>query len=301
MLRRQTSRRQTRRVRMGLVGAVVIATAAGLGLGSMVSAGLIPGSGPGLVRSDCYVELNVQGIDNPGPDVRGGRVVSCTDGDPCDTDGECGNGSCTLSIAVCINQTDPNLAACHPPTGLQKLFVSPRLPAAAVPGSLDGSACGSFVAVPVTQNRMVRFNANATAAKGTSPLTDRDTYVLKCLPRTTPCPTTSTTTTTTSSTTTTTICPNTCLNGGTLNPDCSCTCPSGYESLNGGCFRIATDLSFDCGSGGCNAVARNVDGSGNFLCMLTGGPPCFSSTSQCPLGSACQLGFQECFDQCTSP
>src|SRR6516165_2924123 len=145
-------RRQTRVVRMGLVGVVVIATAAGVG--SMVWAGLIPGSGPGLVRSDCYVELSVQGIDNPGPDVRSGRVVLCTVGDPCDTDGECGNGSCTLSVAVCVNQTDPNLSACHPPAGLKKLFVSPKL-ADAVPDSLDGSACGSFVALPVKQSARV--------------------------------------------------------------------------------------------------------------------------------------------------
>src|SRR5262247_2698450 len=168
-----------------------------------VTAGLIPGSGPGLVRSDCYVELKVVGIDSPGPDVRGGRVVSCTDGDPCDTDGECGNGSCTFSVAVCINQTGPNLPACHPPTGLRKLFVNPANLAGAVPGSLDGPACGSFVAIPLplnngTQPAMVRLSANATAANGTSPRRDRDTYVLECLPRTTPCPTTSTTTTTTS-------------------------------------------------------------------------------------------------------
>src|SRR5215475_15857895 len=155
MLRRQ----RRRRMRMGLVGVVVVGTV--VGVGSMVSAGLIPGSGPGPVRSDCYVELNVVGIDNPGPDVRDGRVVSCTDGDPCDTDGECGNGSCTFSVAVCINQTDPNLPACHPPTGLQKLFVNPANLAGAVPGSLDGPACGSFVPIPLplkggTQPAMVR-------------------------------------------------------------------------------------------------------------------------------------------------
>src|SRR5262249_46445571 len=171
-------------------------------------AGLIPGGGP--VRSDCYVELKVVGIDNPGPDVRSGRVVSCADGDPCDIDGECGNGSCPFGVAVCINQTDPNLPACHAPTGLQKLFVNPPKLAGAVPGSLDGSACGSFGAIPLplkngTQPAMVqvRLSANATAAKGTSPRRDRDTFVLKCLPRTTPCPTTSTTTTSTSTSTTT--------------------------------------------------------------------------------------------------
>src|SRR5262249_31859947 len=257
------------------------------------------------------------------------------------------NGSCTFSVAACINQTDPNLSACQPPTGLQKLFVNPPKLAGAVPGSLDGPACGSFVAIPLplnngTQPAMVRLSANATAANGTSPRRDRDTYVLECLPRTTPCPTTSTTTTTTSSTTTlpscgqhavsgitscgcsncsisacaggftfadnvtcaqvqsrgcagggagcvaicsadcsdcttghpcmgptttttsttttstsstttTTICPNTCLNGGTLNPDCSCTCPSGYDSVHGGCFQVNNSMG-NCGSS-CDAGA----------------------------------------------
>jgi hypothetical protein len=96
-------------------------------------------------------------------------------------------------------------------------------------------------------------------------------------------------------------CPNSCLNGGTLNPDCSCTCPSGYESLNGGCFRIATDLSFDCGSSGCNAVAGSVDGSGNFLCVFRSGGPACTATNQCPSGNACQVIVDECLTQCTSP
>src|SRR5262249_54918327 len=143
----------------------------------------------------------------------------------------------------------------------------------------------------------VRLSANATAAQGTSPRRDRDTFVLKCLPRTTPCPTTSTTTTTTSttttsttttttsSTTTTTICPNTCLNGGTLNPDCSCTCPSGYDSVNGGCFQINNSHGA-CGSS-CDDTIGSVDGSGNFLCVTLIGFSCISSSSECPLGSAC--------------
>jgi hypothetical protein len=96
------------------------------------------------------------------------------------------------------------------------------------------------------------------------------------------------------------LCPNTCLNGGTLNPDCSCTCPAGYESLNGGCFRIRPALIFDCG-GGCNNVSGSVDGSGNFLCMGIPGAAC-ATTSECPLGSACQVSdFQACLPQCTSP
>jgi hypothetical protein len=220
-----------------------------------VPAGLIPGSGPGLARSDCYVELKVVGIDFPGPDVSGGRVVSCTDGDPCDTDGECGNGSCTFSVAVCINQTDPNLPACQPPTGLQKLFVNPPKLAGAVPGSLDGPACGSFVAIPLplmngTQPAKVLLSANATAAQGTSPRTDRDTYVLKCLPRTTPCPTTSTTTTTTSTTTTTTLC----------MPDCGGrTC--GDDGCGGSCGDVCTTPGQVCG---------NIQGDGQACCFPPG-------------------------------
>jgi hypothetical protein len=97
-------------------------------------------------------------------------------------------------------------------------------------------------------------------------------------------------------------CPNTCLNGGTRNADCSCTCPSGYESLNGGCFRIGPGLDPNfCGPGGCSHLAGSIDGSGNFLCVFnTPDPPC-SSTSDCPLGSACFLGGDlGCVQQCTS-
>src|SRR5262249_26471549 len=150
-------------------------------------------------KTDCLVELNVEGIDSPGPNVNGGRVVSCTDGDPCDTDGVCGNNSCRLRVAVCINQEDPNLPTCNPPTRLQKLHVNSKL-ADAVPSSREGSACGTFVDVPIASNKkrgMVRLSANATAPKGTNPRRDRDTFVLKCLARSTPCPTGPTTTTTT--------------------------------------------------------------------------------------------------------
>src|SRR5262249_53896373 len=105
-----------------------------------VLAGLIPGSGTDLARSDCLVELNVQGVDSHGSNVSGGRVVSCVDGDPCDTDGVCGDNACTFRVAVCIDQQDPNLPTCHPPTHLEKLHVNSKLP---VPSTLQGSACGA--------------------------------------------------------------------------------------------------------------------------------------------------------------
>jgi len=191
-------RTQTTPAKLGL--AALLAVVAAVGLGSLVLAGLIPGSGTGLAKSDCLVELNVQGIDSPGSSVSGGRIVSCIDGDPCDTDGVCGNSACTFRVAVCINQQDPNLPTCHPPTRLQKLHVNPRLAGAAPNSPFQGSVCGSFVDVPIRSDKkrgMLRLGVNATAPKGTSPRRDRDTFVLKCLPRTTPCPPQNATTTTT--------------------------------------------------------------------------------------------------------
>jgi hypothetical protein len=290
-------------------------------------AGLIPGGGP--VRSDCYVELKVVGIDNPGPDVRSGRVVSCTDGDPCDIDGECGNGSCTFGVAVCINQTDPNLPACHPPTGLQKLFVNPSKLAGAVPGSLDGSACGSFVAIPLPLKNgaqpamvQVRLSANATAAKGTSPRRDRDTFVLKCLPRTTPCPATSTTTTTSTTTITTTtapcpsnalLCSGQCLcqtNGCPVSPvncaNCSGflrVCPSGSTCEN----TPFTGSNCVVPPAHCTAALAGTTLCGGSspsdccLCGLTveGTPGCFASRAAgCPAGPSCPSATQG--NQCTA-
>jgi plastocyanin len=164
--------------------AIVVVVA--LVIPALVSAGLIPGGGP--KRTDCYVEASVQGIDSPGPQVKSNRIVLCTDGDPCDTDGVC-NDSCTLRVAVCVDQKDPNLTACTPPSSLQKLKLNAKLEPSR-PASLSGSACGSFVdlTVPVRTKGgkkrpgMLALSANATAAKGTKPARDRDKYVLQCLP-----------------------------------------------------------------------------------------------------------------------
>ena len=176
-------RHSIRVLRIGIAAAVVTA-----GLGSWVFAELVPGSGPNLAKSDCYVELNVEGVSPS--DIKSGRVVTCHEGDPCDTDGKI-NDVCTFKVAVCIDQT--NLPACHAPKGLDKLKVSQPI-RAAVLSSLTGSACGSFVDVPVKLHHgahngkrtgMVRLQANATA-KGSTPRGDRDTFVLECLPSSTP-------------------------------------------------------------------------------------------------------------------
>ena len=181
--------------------AVVAAATAIAGAGSLVSAGLIPGGGP--KKSDCYVELSVQNVDSPGLDVKGNRTVRCVEGDACDSDGACGNGSCTFRVAVCIDQHDPNLPQCTPAGSLRKPPKVNGKIAGAVPASLTGSACGTFVdvTVPLKKNGkgagMVALPANATAEKGTNPARDRDKYVLQCLPRSAPCAGASPTTTTT--------------------------------------------------------------------------------------------------------
>ena len=159
-----------------------------LGAVSVALAGLIPGGGP--QRSDCYVELSVQGVDNPGSQVSNSRIVRCTDGDICDADGVCGNDSCTLRVAVCIGQNDPNLLTCKPAPALRRLSANNRL-RSALPTTLDGSACGAFVDLPVSVRvrrngrklpGMVALPANATAERPTNPARDRDKYVLQCLP-----------------------------------------------------------------------------------------------------------------------
>jgi len=254
-------RRQMMKVKIGFAALIGVAA-----LGSWVLAGLIPGGG---TKSDCLVELKVQGVDNPGSNVRAGRVVGCIDGDPCDTDGMCGNNACTFRVAVCIDQQDPNLPTCHPPTRLQKLHVNSRL-AGAVP-SLEGSACGSFVDLTIrsdTKRGMLRLPANATAPKGIKPRRDRDTFILTCMPRTTPCPTGSTTTTTTTpgggGSTTTTV-----------------------QGIAMGCTFEHGECTGSCGPGSkCGAAA----GTGSCECRSTS---CGNAdTPQC--SGACPSASQAC-------
>lgn len=174
-----------RQRRKALVAAML---AAAIGGAWAAWAGLVPGGGP--QRSDCYVELQVDGVDVPGPQVRSNRVVDCTDGDACDADATCGNDQCVFHVAVCINQRDANLGACTPPAALRRLAANSRI-TSAFPNTLDGSACGSFLdlTVPVKVKRngrkqpgMLVLPANATAERGTNPARDRDKYVLRCLP-----------------------------------------------------------------------------------------------------------------------
>ncbi len=76
----------------------------------------IPGGGS--ARSDCGAEWEVANPTNT-PFTRHGLVnrdQTCADGDPnCDAD-RTADGTCGFRVAVCLNQSDPNLPACTPGT-----------------------------------------------------------------------------------------------------------------------------------------------------------------------------------------
>lgn len=154
---------------------------------TLAGAGLVPGGGPS--KSDCYSELNVQGVDASG--VTNDKKITCKDGDPCDA-GPCGDNSCTFKVELCWNQT--NVSGCTAPASLDSIVVKKL--AATVPSDLSGSSCtGSFVDLTVAtkKNGKKPGKANvktlAKAPKGTKPHADADAYQFVCTPRpsTEPC------------------------------------------------------------------------------------------------------------------
>jgi hypothetical protein len=188
------------------------ATAVGammLAIGSPAFAGLIPGGGN--PASDCYIELDVQGIENGTDAVKKNRKVTCVDGDPCDT-GPCGDGVCDLKVALCLSQSDPNVPACTPPPALESVLLRGQLAAAvATPTQRDmsGPMRTDFVdfAVAAHGRRPGRLNVrfSARAPDGVEPAVDSDWIKLVCVPRRfDDCPLGSVTTSTTIVPTTTT-------------------------------------------------------------------------------------------------
>jgi plastocyanin len=218
---RLRDRRMAFRVRLAAAAGLMVGVA---GMGSLAWGGFIPGGGSD--RSDCYTQLYVAGIDSPGPQVRRERIVSCTDGDPCDLGRGalpfpygggpgCGNNRCEFLVAFCVGQTNPALPACTPsPLRFTQLHVR-RL---GVPGrdfepdyiprrsllntafpweKRSGPSCGSPIGMTV-EGRVTKdgrkfpgrleISVAAVALGGASPARDRDTFILECLPRTTPCP-----------------------------------------------------------------------------------------------------------------
>ena len=174
------------------------ACAVGVLVAALAVAGLIPG-GDGPTKSDCYAELSVAGIDNPSIRVKANKQVLITDGDVGDN-GPCGDLKCTVNVGVCINQRDPNLPDCTPPSSLDQLKVKGAFNIT-VPALLDGSACGAFVTrdikAKVKRNKdgtvksakpgKAKITIMAKGPKGTKPRTDEDIVTIVCVPRTVAC------------------------------------------------------------------------------------------------------------------
>jgi hypothetical protein len=141
-------------------------------------------------KSDCYVVEDLQGkhsLKNP-------KTLECADGDPsCDMDGKC-NNVCALKVRLCINSA--TVPGCTPPSQLTTLkFKSHPATFTLNTPQLMGAQCGAFkdVNLPVKVNKngkkstgVFKVTASAKAPKGTKPPTDKDTYVMKCVPGCTP-------------------------------------------------------------------------------------------------------------------
>src|SRR5262245_20997676 len=196
------------------IAAALVAT---LALATDAVATIVPGSGG--ATSNCYAVLDVEGTKAP----TSPGMLTCEDGDAtCDLDGQC-NDECLFGLRICINQ--PVREGCTPPSALTSVrarFKPARIqlrPPTVLQGNVCSTALGSMVAVRVRPNGrkapgQLRAKILARAVSGPRPRIDGDTYLIKCLPRVGPCPTTTTTstsstmipsTTTTAPTTSTTV------------------------------------------------------------------------------------------------
>src|SRR4029077_11592868 len=165
----------------GTSGRGFLAAGIALLLVTRAAAGLIPGGG--TLRSDCYVEFDVQGASVL-------KTVTCTDGDPsCDNDGQC-DGTCSFSVALCPNQTDSSVPSCTPSSLTAQTIVNGAT-LNPVP-DLAGSTCGAAANVSVstrkggTKKGKKTIHVKATATSG-KPKKDTDKLILICLPRTGTC------------------------------------------------------------------------------------------------------------------
>src|SRR5262249_25619563 len=152
--------------------------------------------------------------------VRGASILGWAGGDRrWDLERLC-NDQCLFGLRVCINQ--PGSAECTSPAALDRLRLRYRPPNVTLrpPAVLRGPVCSDEVeaGVAIVQVRQpkvacigdvcsgkkrpghARATASATAVSGTKPRFDRDTYILRCLPRIPSCPATTTTTSMTSTT-----------------------------------------------------------------------------------------------------
>lgn len=266
----------------------------------VAGAGLISG---GTGKSDCYVGIDVAGVENGTSSVEGNRKILCVDGDACDT-GACGDGACAMSVAVCWNQVDPRVPACNPPAGVDRLTVKKSI-APSLPPILQGDGCSPPAAVTVKTTKngrkpgRLKITATAKAPKGTKPSKDRDTFILECRPRIGACPVVTTTTTTTTSTnppaTTTTQPPPTTVPSTSTTVPTTTIATTTTTTLPSLCAGGEANGSLDQGEE-CDSVLTPTVGCSPrcTCCGPVGGSCTCTSNADCGTSGLCQSGL--CID-----
>jgi hypothetical protein len=182
---------QLRESRPGSIVAALLALGLTLGPVAPSFAGLIPGSGKGAARNDCYNEFDVAGVDTTA------STVQCAEGSPgCDQDG-LPNDVCDFKVALCPNQTDPNVPGCTPAPPLTSLKIKSvggpgkvkiiTLPPA--PADLSGTTCGTAVDILVPlkvlhngKKKARRAILIVKAKSSGTPKADPDKLTLVCNP-----------------------------------------------------------------------------------------------------------------------
>jgi hypothetical protein len=164
-------------------------------------------AGGGSRMTDCRAEFEVVDPTNsPFQDRRGrlSRTQHCTDGDAtCDAD-RAANGTCVFQVAICFNQTDPNLPRCngsgtttsYEVRGARKpaevaaadAVVAELVALGGTAGSHDlvtfspplaTAACTSFAQIAVPAGQTVRLRGRAEGGSGRA---DNDLVKLTCAP-----------------------------------------------------------------------------------------------------------------------
>ena len=213
----------------------ILTVALALGLAGPAAA-FLAGDGKGKPERDCYIGLDGYDESDLSPINKKGTKsgIVCTDCDPaCDLDGvDTPNGSCTFSIAACVNQA--GVEGCDPATRETKKTAAKakskagKLDLASTLPSDGSSACSAFVDFVVPTKKNGKKTGKGKVTLKATKKTDKDVFQFRCEPRPEgeSCPggsTTSTTldpgTTTTTSTVSTTVT-STSMAGNSMVPCC---------------------------------------------------------------------------------
>jgi len=159
-----------RRWRRTSIVAGVVTLGLTLGPAPQAAATHVPGGGP--AKSDCYSEF----------DVEGGTVAGVTVTDTAPV-----GGSCSFSVALCVNQTD--VSGCTPMPPLTKIKVTPK-GILTPPTDLSGATCGASASITVPlkgrkKNHPGKKIIHVVAKSSGKPKVDTDKLVLKCMVGTT--------------------------------------------------------------------------------------------------------------------